>query len=211
MDILGTIKGFITGKKRLDRITIEELRKERLSLEQVEQRITREVDGIETQKRDLFVKGRDEASQRQQVMLARKIKELDARAQAEDRELAVLSKQLRILSGFAIIKENQSLVKDLGVSSIISKMDLAELQTYVERATVEGQFQMERFAEILKTLESPDGMEMAGEDDDTLAIVAAMQEARDAEIDSPEAGVDAGLKKVDNVLHRRDAEPGETL
>lgn len=206
MAILDAIKGLLTGKKRLDRISVDELRKERLRLEQVEQRIGREVDGLESRKRDLFAKGRDEASQRQQIAMARKIKELDSTAQAKDRQLAMISRQLRILSGFSMIKENQALVKDLGVSSIVSKMDLGELQTFVERATVEGQFQMDRFAEILKTLEVPEGMEMAGEDDDTLAIVAAMQEAREAEQDTPEAAVDAGMKKVDDVLHSADAD-----
>lgn len=205
MAILDAIKGLLMGKRRLDKISIDELRKERIRLEQVEQRIGRDVDGLESRKRDLFAKGRDEASQRQQIAMARKIKELDATAQAKDRQLAMISRQLRILSGFSMIKENQALVKDLGVSSIINKMDLAELQTFVERATVEGQFQMDRFAEILKTLEVPEGMEMAGEDEDTLAIVAAMQEARDAEQDAPEVAIDAGMKKVDDVLHKTDA------
>ena len=205
MEILGAIKGLFSGKKRLDKITTDELRKERIRLEQVEQRITREVEDVEARKRELFVKGRDESSQRQQVALARKIKELDAGAQAKDRQLAMISRQTRILSGLQILKENQALATDMGVSSIISKMDLDELQAYVEKATVEGQFQMERFAQILKTVETPDGMELAGEDSDTLAIVAAMQEAREAERDTPEA-VDQGLKKVDQLLHKKDAE-----
>jgi hypothetical protein len=204
MEILGAIKGLFSGKKRLDKISMDELRKERIRLEQVEQRITREIDDLEARKRELFAKGRDEASQRQQVALARKIKELDASAQAKDRQLAMMSRQTRILSGMQILKENQALVQDMGVSSLISKMDLEELQQYVEKATVEGQFQMERFAQILKTIEAPEGTELAGEDDDTLAIVAAMQEARDAEQDSPEAAVDEGLKKVDQLLRKKD-------
>jgi len=205
MEILGAIMGLFSGKKRLDKISMDELRKERIRLEQVEQRITHEVDGLEVRKRELFAKGKDESSQRQQVALARKIKELDASAQAKDRQLAMVSKQMRILSGMQILKENQALIKDMGVSSLISKMDLDELQQYVEKATVEGQFQMERFEQILKTVEGPAGAELAGEDEDTLAIVAAMQEAREAEQDTPEA-VNQGLKKVDEVLHKKSAE-----
>ena len=203
MEILDTIKGLFTGKKGLDKVTVDELRMERIRMEQVEQRVGREVDGLEARKRELFAKGRDESSQRQQVSLARKIKELDAAVQAKDRQLALISRQMRILSGFSIIKENQALVKDMGVSSIISKMNLDELQSFVEKATVDGQFQMERFGQILKTIEGPEGMEMAGEDADTLAIVAAMQEAKDAEQDSPEV-IEEGMKKVDQVLHKKD-------
>jgi hypothetical protein len=76
----------------------------------------------------------------------------------------------------------------------------------VEKATVEGQFQMERFAEILKTMEVPEGVEMAGEDSDTLAIVAAMQEARLAETGDPAAIVKDGMTKVDNILHKKEGE-----
>ena len=204
MALLDAIKGLFTGKKRLDSVTVEELRRERIRLEQVEQRVGREIDELETRKKDLFAKGKDESSQRQQIALARKIKELDASAQAKDRQLAMISRQLRILAGLTAIKENQSLVKELGVSSIISRMDLEELQRFVEKATVEGQFQMERFAQILKTVEPPEGAELAAEDADTLAIVAAMQEARQAEQGSGEAGVAEAMRKVDQVLHGKD-------
>ena len=214
MEILGAIKGLFSGKKRLDKITTDELRKERIRLEQVEQRITREVEELEVRKRELFVKGRDESSQRQQVALARKIKELDAGAQAKDRQLAMISRQTRILSGLQILKENQALATDMGVSSIISKMDLDELQSYVEKATVEGQFQMERFAQILKAMDTGDGLELAeAEDADTLAIVAAMQEARGAEVTDPDAALESGMRKVDQILHadRKAEAPEEDL
>jgi hypothetical protein len=209
MEILDAIKRMFSGKKRLDKITSDEIRRERIRLEQTEQRVGREVEDLEARKRALFAKGRDESSQRQQIALARKIKELDAAAQAKDRQSAMISRQMRILSGLQILKENTSLIKDMGVSSIVSRMDLADLQAYVDKATVEGQFQMERFAEILKTIETPEGMELAGEDSDTLAIVAAMQEAKDAEQDTPEAATEVGMKKVDEILHKKEAKEEE--
>ena len=91
-------------------------------------------------------------------------------------------------------------------------MDLDELQSYVEKAPVEGQFQMERFAQVLKAMETGEGMEAGeAEDADTLAIVAAMQEARGAEVEDPDAAVEAGIKKVDEILGAEDpdAEPSE--
>jgi len=210
MELLGRIKGLFTGKKSLEKISIDELRKERLRLEQIEQRVGRDVDDLEKRKQQLFVKGKDEASQRQQVAIARKIKELDATGKGKDKQLAMISRQMRVLSGLITIKENQSLVQELGVSSIVSRMDIGELQKYVERATVAGQFQMERFAEILKAMETPEGMELAEEDEDVLSIVAAMQESREAEEPSAETAVEDGMKKVEDVLHRKDSadEPG---
>jgi len=212
MDILGKIKGMISGKKRLEKISVDELRKERLRMEQIEQRVGREIDDLEKRKGQLFLKGKDEQSQRQQIAIARKIKELDATAKAKDRQLAMVSRQIRILSGLSAIKENQSLVQELGVSSIVSKMDMDELQSYVDKATVEGQFQMERFAQILKTMETGEDLGLGeGEDADTLAIVAAMQEAKGAEIENPDAAVSESIKKVDDILGADAAEPSEEV
>ena len=206
MELMDKLKGLITGKKRLDRIAVDELRRERIRLEQIEQRVNKDVEELEKRKQQLFAKGMDEPSQRQQIAIARKIKELDVGAQAKDRQLAMISRQMRILTGFMTLKENDQLVKDLGVSSIVSQMDLDDLQQYVERATVEGQFQMERFAQILKTMESPDGMELgAVEGADTVAIVAAMQEAKAAEAEDPCAAMRQGIRKLDQVL-REDGE-----
>lgn len=204
MEILDRIKGLLTGKRRLDKISLDELRKERLRLEQIEQRISADVDDLERHKGELFAKGKDESSRRQQVVLARKIKELDAAARAKDRQLAMISRQTRIVAGLAAIKENHEMARDLGVSGIISKMDVGHLQNYVERATVEGKFQMERFAGILKAMEEPEGLEIAAEEDaDTLAIVEAMQEAKSDEPGDAEA-VDRGMKRVDDILRAKE-------
>jgi len=214
MALLGRIKGLVFGKKRLEKIPIDELRKERLRLEQIEGRVGRDIEELEQRKGQLFLKGKDESSQRQQIAIARKIKELDASAKGKDRQLAMVSRQMRILAGLVTLKENQSLARELGVSSIISKMDLDELQAYVDKATVEGQFQMERFAEILKTMEAGEGVELGeAEDADTLAIVAAMQEAKGAEVADPDAAVETGIRKVDEILRSAevDAEAPEEL
>jgi len=206
MDLVGKIKNAFGGKKGFDKVTSEEIRRERIRLEQIEQRLNKDIDEVEKRKKQLFTKGKDETGQRQQIAIARKIKELDVSAQAKDKQLAMVSKQMRVLTGFQVLKENQSLTEELGVSSIVSNMDIDELQAYVERATVEGQFQMERFASLIGTLEGPDGMESVSEDADTLAIVAAMQEAREAESTDPEAmNEDESMKKVDEIL-RKDKE-----
>ena len=215
MAFMDKVKGLFGARKRLGKVTPDEIRRERIRLEQIEQRIGKDLDDLERRKQELFVKGKEEASRRQQIALARKIKELDVGAKGKDRQLAMVSRQMRVLAGLAMIKENEALVEDLGVSSIVSKMDLADLQRYVEKATVEGQFQMERFAEILKTLEGPMDLEAdVVEDGDTMSIVAAMQEAREAEVTDPDA-IAEGMRHVNEILKARtdDDEPalGETL
>ncbi|QDU09840.1 hypothetical protein [Gimesia aquarii] len=76
------------------------------------------------------------------------------------------------------LKENERVLRDLGMEGLINKMDLAELQEYVEKAIVEGQFQMDKFNEILTSLDSAEGVYQAEVDDaDTLAILDAMNRA----------------------------------
>ena len=86
-------------------------------------------------------------------------------------------------------------------------MDLADLQRFVEAATVEGQFQMDKFEHILGTLEDYD-LDTAGasEDADTLAIVEAMNRARNAKNINPETAIKEGVAEIDQIL-RKDQEP----
>jgi hypothetical protein len=79
-------------------------------------------------------------------------------------------------------------------------VDLQELQIYVDQATIDGVFHMDKFSEILNTLEESERLVgPVAEEKDILAIVEAMQEARASEELDPEA-VERGLSKVGDIL-----------
>jgi len=208
MGLGNDLKKLFSRKKSLGKISVDELRRERVGMEQTESRLIKDIEEIEKKKQALFVKGKDEVSQRQQLIYARKIKELDVRSRNKDKQLALISKQLRILSGFEQIKENQKMLIESSKSSLLAKMDLSELQQYVEKAIVEGNFQMEKFTAILNDLEGGVlGGEFAEEDADILGIVNAMQEAKAAETsDESEVPIEEGIKKVDQILHKEKEE-----
>lgn len=199
MALFNAVRGLFSQKKTsIDQVDPEELRRERIKLEQNENRMMREIELVEQQKEDFFRKGVDGGSQRQKLQIARKIKELDAQVKAKDKQLALISKNLRVLSGLAQIKDNQNLLADLGVSGLVSTMDLEQIQDYVERATVEGQFQMERFAGLLDAIDSGDDLDaLKAEDADTRAILEAMQLAGQSD---SETAISDGLRKVDHAL-----------
>lgn len=203
----GRLKALFQRRRSIAKVSLDELNKERAQLEQEEGRLASKVQQLESQKEALFAQGKDEPSQRQQMIIARKIKELDVQAKNYDKSMHLFSRQIRILNGFIQVKENQQFLKERGISSLINKMDLSRLQQYVEKASVEGQFQMDSFANILGTLEEPAvASSVTEEETDISAIVAAMQEARDAEKQSPETATDEGLKKVDKILAREKGE-----
>jgi hypothetical protein len=123
--------------------------------------------------------------------------------------LAFFHKHLRIVDGLLQIKENMALLKELKIGSIITNMSVEDLTAYVEKATIQGQFEMEKFTSLLESLDG--ATEIAGGtevDSDLSAIVAAMEEARAAEDAGRPEGVDAAVKQVDKLL-AKDREAAE--
>jgi vacuolar-type H+-ATPase subunit I/STV1 len=201
-----------TPKQTLETVDAEELRRERIRIEQQETLIGRAIEELEQKKEEFFRKGVECGSDRQKVQIARKIKELDSEIQARDKQLALISKNLRVINGLAQLKENRRILQDLGMDGLISMMDLEELQAYVEDATIEGQFQMERFTGLLNSLDDAESVYgVPSEDEDTLAIVEAMNEAASAGTDS---AISDELRQLDETLHAAAAErlaPPESL
>ena len=121
MAIFEGIKEMFGGKKTIARVNLDELNQEKIRLEQKERQITGEVDKFEAEKRRLFLKGKDEAGQRQRLALARKIKELDSSTKAKDQQLAFLHKQLRIVGGLIQIKTQEKELGETGLSAAPSR------------------------------------------------------------------------------------------
>jgi hypothetical protein len=206
--MLDGLRNVLGGRRGVDRLTIDGLRHEQIRLEQLERRVSRETDELEARKHGLFVRGKDEPSSRQRLALARKIKQLDSASRAKGRQLAMFHKHLRIVDGLLQIKENASLLRDLQVSSVISRMSVEELTAHVERASVEGQFEMDKFTSLLGSMDGAiQAAEQAEPDADLAAIVAAMEEARAAEEAGRPEGVARAAQRVENVLAKEDPQP----
>ena len=181
--IVNSLKSLFTTKgkntqKTLQSVSPEDIRREKIKVEQTENRVTREIEELEKQRDAIFSKGVDAGSDRQKLHFARKVKELDAQVQARDHQLALISRNLRVLNGISQLKENERVVGDLGMEGLVNTMDLTELQSYVEKATVAGQFQMDKFNEILGALDSAEGVyKFETDDSDTSEILDAMNRA----------------------------------
>jgi hypothetical protein len=207
MELVENLKSFFSKKKSIDKVTIDELRREKVKLDQEERLLIQKVEDLDRKKQDLFVKGKDEPSQRQQFIIARKIKELDAQAQHVDRTLQLFSKQIRIVNGLMQVKENQKVLQKMGVTGLLNKMDLEQLQAYIESATVDGQFYMEKFTSLLKGMEEQEGVLGGVEKEaDVEEIVKAMQRAKSVEETNPEEAVNEGIKTVETILRKEKPE-----
>jgi hypothetical protein len=167
--------------RTLDDLTLDDLRREKVRLEVGERRRVTRLRELEGEKRQLFEAGVQNPSEREQRLAARKIKELEVESRNLDRNLEFMSRQLRIINGFLQLKDNQRLLAQSGIAGVLGGLDLQTLQLYVDRASVEGEFRLDKFSEILAALESASGAATPShEDDEVMQIVRAMQQAREA-------------------------------
>ena len=171
----------------LDDLKLDDLRREKVRLEQEERKMLARLRDVEGKKRQLFEEGVSNASEREQRVIARRIKELDVRAANMDRMLQAISKQMRIINGLLQVKERTRVMAETGISKLLSDIDLGDLIVYVDQASVDGEFHMNKFDDLLGILEEADSLSPEyREDQDVLEIMQAMQSAREA-ADSPEA------------------------
>jgi hypothetical protein len=164
--------------RTLATVSAEDILRERIRTEHTETRISREIEQLEQDKQEWFSRGVAAASDRQKLFFARKVQELDQQVRARDQQLTLVSRNLKVLSALAQLKDNQRVLQTLGMEQLVGKLDLTELAGYVEQATVAGQLQMDHLAEILTSLNGAEAAFSTGnEDPETLAVFEAMQQA----------------------------------
>lgn len=179
-------------KKTIAAITLDELTMARVKLEQEQERVMRRVTELEKEKERLFQQGVSEPSKRKQLLIAQKIQELEFQAKNYDKNLAAYQKQMRVLNGLIFLKENRKSWEQTAVGQILGNMDLAELEGFVDQATANNVFQMDKFERLLGSLEEAGEFGEREELDEGVAqILAEMQRAREAggvglEMEKPE-------------------------
>jgi 5'-deoxynucleotidase YfbR-like HD superfamily hydrolase len=200
MAFLGGLFG--KRKRTIDNVAIDELTMAKVKLEQEQERVMRRVSELEKQKETLFQQGVSDSSKRRQLLLAQKIQEIELQAKNYDRNLAAYSKQLRVINGVVFLKENRRSWEDTPLGQIMGNMDLGELENFVDQATANNVFQMDKFERLLGSMEESEALSGGEDMDEGVAqIMAEMERARASSF----AG--AGLEKLGQALA---AEPSET-
>jgi hypothetical protein len=193
MASLGSIFG--KKKKTIETISLDEMTMAKVKLEQEQDRVMRRVSDLEKEKEKLFQQGVDASSKRQQQLLAQKIQELEFQAKSYDKNLAAYQKQMRVLNGLIFLKENRKSWEETAVGQILGSMELGELEGFVDQATANNVFQMDKFERILGSLEDSGEFSDRDEmDEGVTQIMAEMQRAREA------GSVGAGLEQLDKSL-----------
>ena len=103
-------------------ISLDDLRKEKIRLEQEERKMLARLQEVEKQKKVLFDDGVKKSNSKEAVMVARRIQEKDAELNSLDNILKDISKESRILNGLILIKET-SLVSNLASLNNLPKSE----------------------------------------------------------------------------------------
>lgn len=180
--------GFKIAPQTLEEITVSELRRDRVEHQQKIGVLNRQIEQIETNKDTLFQKGVAEKSDSLRVEISRHIRILSLDIKGKANSLRLLFKELEAITGLLIIKENQELIRQNGLTSIIAKMDLSKLTEYVHLSTVEGQLQWEKLVSLCGNLEDSRliGAESEASIGAEMDIVRQMQAASEAmDVTSP--------------------------
>ena len=196
---------FTKRQKTIVDVSLDDLMMARVKLEKEQKRVIDRIHGIEKQKQALFQQGVGESSTRMARLLAEKIRDLDMEAKNYDKNLAAFSKQLRTINGFMFLKQNRLTWENTPLGQLLGNMDLSQLENFVDQATANDMFQMDKFERLLGSLEESDSLtKQIEEDADILEIMKAFQAARES--GTPDVGLEQAGRSATteaNELNRR--------
>jgi hypothetical protein len=195
----------IFGKKKTFKdLSLDELQTEKVRLEEQERRTNKKIEKLEADKAALFKEGASEASQRQQIILARKIKELDEQVKGEDHASATLSQQIRVVNKLVSMKRKENQIKAAGLWEFVSKMDIGEMDAMLTDGKVKDEVERSKLKEILGILETDTEMsETLQADPDTMKLVELMQQA------SESGAIEEKLAEAEKVLNKTQEQENE--
>jgi len=197
-------------KLSLKELPLDELEKAKAMLDHEERKVLAELEDIDKRKRLLYEKGvNGNISEHEQLIIARKIKDLDLEANSKSRELQVISKESRTINGLVLLKKNTLRATESATSKVLGNLDLSDLTSYISQATVDNEFNMKKFDEVLRELGIVDSIAPEfTEDRDVLEIMKMMQKARAAGEQDIDTSYDE-FNKATQKMHERQVEDAE--
>ncbi len=128
MGIGSRIKKALGGKEKpwIETITVEELERELMQLDNQIMMLSKEIERIEKQKKELFQKGVGK-SDVEKIPLAEKIKDLDMEVKMKLKEYNRMMKQRRALSNLIRLKKWEARLKEKGIWEKIKSLDTDKL------------------------------------------------------------------------------------
>ena len=163
MGIFSKIGGMLGIKQKisLKSLPLDDIRREHISMKNELEKLDVEcgkLDEEESQRKEEYKAAHVAKQENRKRSIAQKIQHIQVQRKGLDTRVAYTNKMFQTVSGLLMIKENIEFFNRLGVGSLISSMDMVELERFIQDATVEGTFQQEKLAMMLQGV--TDGTEM---------------------------------------------------
>lgn len=169
-------------KLSLNDMPLDELERAKAMLDHEERKVMAELDEIEKKKRVLYDKAvSGKVSDAELTSISRKINDLLIEANSKSRDLQMISKEFRTINGLVLLKKRTIRATESAIGKLLGSLDLAELTTYIDKATIENDFSMKKFDDVLTALGIVDSIAPEyTEDRNVLEIKKMLQKAQSA-------------------------------
>ena len=181
--VFGSLFSKKKQKNWIETVKIEELEKERMRIDNQIQVLSREIQRLERQKKELFRQGIGK-SEVEKMLLAEKIKDLDSEIKMKIKEYNSLMKQRRALSNLIRLKKWEARLKEKGIWDKIKSVEPEKLISMLTNV----EFQEETFEKNIDKINEILGAQYAEVevDETTKEIMEMWEKVEKAEL-SPEA------------------------
>ncbi len=152
MELWNLFKPRGVKKRSLADISIDDLNRERLTMQNEQRKLEKELDAIFNTERQLKSEYQHAVSEAQKRSIARRIQEGRSRSENLEARATYCGRMLQTVNGLLTVKESAAFFERMGVGSTIAKMDIAEIESFIDRATVEGTLQQEKLTAMLLRL-----------------------------------------------------------
>jgi len=136
MSVFKSFFNSLRGRDWLETVEREELEKERLKVENQILLLSREIEKLEKEKKELFKQGIGK-SEIEKMLIAEKIKDKDSDIRARIKDYNRLMKQRRVLSNLIRLKEWEQKLKEKGIWDKIKNIDPNILIEWLSKVTFE--------------------------------------------------------------------------
>ena len=191
--------GNLFGKKKrtLTDLGLDDLKREQITLQQEQRKIDLELERGDKDERQLKSEYAQSDSPTQKKIVARKIQHVRMMRRAADTKSSHCYKMLQTVNNFMLIKDNMEFFEKMGVASMLTNMDMAEIETFIADATVEGALQQEKLATMLQQVsDGVDQITEAGSDGSLEDLMAELDGEIEEQPLTAAPQVESGLADV---------------
>ena len=150
MGLLGDLFDRFKKQPSLWDLKLDDLNRERITLQQEQHKLDMEADRLHKDEIQLKSEYGEAQTPTQKKIVARKIQNTRLRSRAVDSKSAHCHKLTQTVNNFILIKDNMEFFDRMGVSTMLTQLDSAEIETYINEATIEGTLQQEKLANMLQ-------------------------------------------------------------